>query len=50
MGPTFMVACGIYVLLLIKKLEVAYRVVTHPWYAENVGSLGMNHNIELYFN
>ena len=45
-----MVAYGIYVIPLIKQLKVTYRVVTQPWYADNVGSLGMYNNIKLYFN
>ena len=45
-----MFAYGIGVLLMIKQLKAAYPDITHPWYAENAGSLGTYNNIELYFN
>ena len=48
--PLAMVAYGIGVLPPIKKMRVAYPDVTHPWYADDAGSLGTFNNIGLYFN
>ena len=45
-----MVAYGIGVLTLIKRLKAVCPGITQPWYARNSGSLGMFNNVELYFN
>ena len=41
---------GIGVLTLMKLLKVAYLEVTHLWYAEHVGPIGIYNNIKLCFN
>ena len=46
--PLDMVAYGIGVLPLIKRLKATYPDVTRTWYTENAGALGTYKNIELY--
>ena len=46
----YMVAYGIGVLPLIKRLKVVYPDVTQPWYADDAGLLSIFDNLELYFN
>ena len=41
---------GIGIFLLIKNLKTYFPDITHPWYAENTGALGMFEIIEAYFN
>ena len=48
--PLDMVTYGIGVLPLIKRLKAAHPDITHPWYAEYSGALGMYDNIKLYCN
>ena len=48
--PLSIVAYGIVVLPLIKRLKAAYAGVTEPWYADGTGALGKFYNIGLYFN
>lgn len=45
-----MVACGIEVLPLIKRLKLTYPDVTHPKYADNSRALHTFNNYERYFN
>ena len=45
-----MVAYGIGVLQLIKRLKLAYPNAIHPWYADDTCALDTFDNIELYFN
>ena len=49
-GLLAMVAYGIVVLPFIRQMKSTYPDVTQPWYAYNVGALGICKNIELYFN
>ena len=39
--PLSMVAYGIGILQLIKKLKAEFNEDTQPWYADYVGALGM---------
>ena len=48
--PLAMVAYGIGIILLIKRLKAAYTNVTQPWYTNNDGAPGMFNNTGLYFN
>ena len=48
-GGLDMVAYGIGVLLLIKRLKLAYPDITQPWYANNAGTLDTIDNLEIYF-
>ena len=48
--PLYIVACGIGVLTLIKRLKLVYPDVTQPWYTNNPGTLGTFDNVESYFN
>ena len=48
--PLAMVAYGIGVLPLRKRLKVEYPDVTQPWYADDSGALGTFDIIGLYFN
>ena len=47
--PLAMVAYGIAVILLIKKLKLVYLDINQPRYSDNLGALGMYNNIKLYF-
>ena len=44
-----MVAYSIGTLLMIKRLKLTHPDITHPWYADNAGSLGTFDNLEQYF-
>ena len=35
---------------LTKNLKAESPDVTHPWYADDVGALGMFQNVKLHFN
>ena len=48
--PLAMVAYGIGILPLIKNLKSGFPGITHPWYADDAGALGMFANVELYLN
>ena len=48
--PLAMVAYGIDIFLLIKKLKALFPHLTQPCYADNDGALGTFTNIGLYFN
>ena len=43
------VAYGIKIIPLIKHLKSTYPDVTQPWYAENVGALGMFDHLDDFF-
>ena len=45
-----MVAYGIGIIPLIKRLKVGFPDVTHPWYDDDAGVLGTFSDVELYFN
>ena len=45
-----MIAYGIGILPLIKRLKSKFPDVIHPWYADDAGALGKFSNVELYFN
>ena len=49
-GDLAMIAYGIGILSLIKNLKREIPDVTHPWYAENAGDLGMFARLETYFD
>ena len=38
--PLYMVAYGIGIILLIKRLKSTFPDVTHSWYAGDTGALG----------
>ena len=44
--PLDMIAYGIGIILLLKRLNSAYPDVTQSWYADNVGSLGTLDHLE----
>ena len=48
--PLDMVAHGIVIILLIKQTKSIHPEITHPWYADDAGALGMLDNLEKYFN
>ena len=48
--PLSMVAYGIGIIPLIKRLKVGFPDVTHPWYDDDAGVLGTFSDVELYFN
>ena len=45
-----MITYGIGILTLIKNLKREIPDVTHPWYADDAGSLGMFTRLETYFD
>ena len=48
--PLSMVAYILEVLSRIKNLKTSHYDITQPWYADNMGMLGMFVNIHNYFN
>ena len=48
--PLSMIAYGIVILPLIKNLKQEIPDVTHPWYADDTGALGMFARLETYFD
>ena len=48
--PLAMIAYGIVLFLLIKRLKSDYPDVTQPWYADDAGALVTFDSLELYFN
>ena len=48
--PLAMVAYGIGIILLIKRLKLTDPDVTQPWYAYDAGALGTFNNMASYFN
>ena len=48
--PLAMVAYGIGIVPLIKRMKALYPKITQTWYADDAGALGTFGNIELYFN
>ena len=45
-----MVAYCFGIISLTKLLKAEFTEITHPWYADNYGALGMFSNVDLYFN
>ena len=48
--PISMVAYGIGVIPLIKRLKSVFPDVAYPWYADDAGAIGGFNNIGSYFN
>ena len=48
--PLTMVAYGIGVIPLIKRLKLLYPGITEAWYADGAGALGTFDNIGSYLN
>ena len=48
--PLVMLAYGIGISVLIKRLKAEFPEITHDWYADDAGALSTFTNTELYFN
>ena len=48
--PPYMIAYGIGILPLIKKMKAEFPDNAQPWYVENYGALGTFVRVGSYFN